>query len=101
MNRQVFTVGIYLPPDTSKVSELRLAESIQKGYKEHFGQELINLFVMENNVEQNVERPKNQQKMLDLLRSASDSLNSYRAELDGDYNDSLAMEIQDFLDGKQ
>jgi len=56
---------------------------------------------MENNVEQNVERPKNQQKMLDLLRSASDSLNSYRAELDGDYNDSLAMEIQDFLDGKQ
>ncbi len=101
MNRQVFTVEIYLPPDTSKVSELRLAESIQKGYKEHFGQELINLFVMENNVEQNVERPKNQQKMLDLLRRASERLNELVQRDRPSHVDYLACEIEEFLDDKQ
>lgn len=70
MNKQIFTVGIYLPSDTSRVSKLHLAESIREGYKEHFGQELINLFVMENNVEQNCGTPvgssKNTEKPLRL-----------------------------------
>lgn len=35
---------------------------------------------------------------LDLLKRASDSLNNYRAELDGDYNDSLASEIDKYIE---
>ncbi len=34
---------------------------------------------------------------ISLLKRASDSLNDYRAERDGDYNDSLATEIDKYI----
>jgi len=40
----------------------------------------------------------NIKKAIKLLREASEKLQDYRAEVDGDYNDGLAMEINDFLD---
>lgn len=101
MKKQVFTIEIDSSDYAEPISVTYLMAMLRMGFSEANMSDLSILSIEENNVEQNVERPKNQQKMLDLLRRASDSLNSYRAELDGDYNDSLAMEIQDFLDGKQ
>jgi len=37
------------------------------------------------------------QKGIELLKQARDKLNSYREEVDGDYNDSLAIEIHKYL----
>lgn len=37
---------------------------------------------------------------LELLKQSADKLQDYRAEVDGDYNDSLAMEIYKYLDSK-
>jgi len=34
---------------------------------------------------------------IELLKRARDRLNDYRAEIDDDYNDSLAIEIHNFL----
>lgn len=101
MNKRTFVVELTSSNDSlNALTKEDFDYIVRRGIYEYMG----NFFarnVQINNVEQNVERSKNQDKTLDLLRRASDSLNSYRAELDGDYNDSLAMEIQDFLDGKQ
>jgi hypothetical protein len=100
MNKFKFLVEIETPKN---ISEAVFDCCVRRGlmqYYEKLPTTRYEVSKIENNVEQNVERSKNQEKMIDLLRRASYSLNSYRAELDGDYNDSLAMEIQRFLDGK-
>lgn len=48
-------------------------------------------------VEQSVEPLKDQEKALDLLKRASRSLDEYKAKLDGNYNDPLATEIEDYI----
>lgn len=97
--KQTFTLELDLPSDTSRVSELRLGEAIRRGYKEYFGQVLPNLFVSEKTVEQNHGTPESiEEKDLDLLTRASDSLNYYCTEINGDMNDGLAMEIDKYIE---
>lgn len=41
---------------------------------------------------------KHEFKKSELLKQSADKLQDYRAEIDGDYNDSLALEIYELLE---
>lgn len=99
MNK-TFTVEIEIAEswiqDGFEFSESRINEAFQRG----IGELLPYAYESETKVkvvEQSVEPLKNQEKMLDLLTRASDSLNYYCTELNGDMNDSLAMEIDEYI----
>lgn len=47
---------------------------------------------------QNEEKEERERKMLSLLKRAADSLQEYCAEVNGDMNDSLAMEIYELIE---
>lgn len=41
---------------------------------------------------------KNKKIVIELLTRCADKLQDYRAEVDGDYNDSLALEVYEFIE---
>ena len=97
MNKQVFIIEVETNYGQKPALLSEIETGIREGFRECFRDEITLSSIYAASVEQNVEPLKNQEKMIDLLRRASDCLNSYRAELDGDYNDSLATEIDNFL----
>lgn len=99
--KKTFTVEIEIADcwieDGFSFSESKIKEAFQDG----IGEQLPYSHESETSVkvvEQTRGTPKSVDKnALDLLKRASDSLNDYRAELDGDYNDSLASEIDKYI----
>lgn len=101
MNKQVFTVEIELFESQKPLKDFQLFSAANGGLQELFDMSFRVSSVKETNVEQNVERHKNQQKMLDLLVKACEVIDAYERDDKTDTLDNLLGEINEFLDGKQ
>ena len=101
MNKQVFTVEIELVGERKPLGDFQLFAAIKTGLDELFDGDFRAESVKETTVEQTVEHPRNQDKTLDLLRRASERLHDYAIDFTSGNSDSLAAQIDDFLDGKQ
>jgi hypothetical protein len=101
MNKRVFTVEIASENDSlNALTKEDFDYIMRRGLYEYMG----NFFaqnVSVNNVEQTVERLKDQDKMLDLLSEACEVIGGYNRGDKTDYLDNLANEINEFLIGKQ
>jgi hypothetical protein len=101
MNKFKFLVEIETPENISKaVFDCCVRRGLMQ-YYEKLPTTRYEVSKIENNVEQNVERSKNQEKMIDLLRRASERLHDYAIDFTSGNSDSLATQIDEFLSGKQ
>jgi hypothetical protein len=101
MNKRTFVVELTSENDSlNALTKEDFDYIMRRGLYEYMG----NFFaqnVQIKNVEQNVERLKNQDKMLDLLERASERLHDYAIDFTSGNSDSLAAQIDEFLDGEQ
>lgn len=96
--KQVFVVEIDSSDYVHAVTENDLSNMLTQGFYSARMGNLSIRSIKETTVEQTCGTPESiEEKALSLLKRAAQSLNEYRAELDGDYNDSLATEIEDYI----
>jgi hypothetical protein len=100
MNKRVFTVEIESFDDHKPLKDFQLFSATNMGLQDLFDMGFRVSSVKETTVEQTCGTVDFAEKAIDLLKRASDSLNSYCADANGDLNDSLATEIDCFLSGK-
>ena len=96
--KQTFTIEIDSSDYVEPVSVTYLIAILRMGFSEARMSNLSILNIKETTVEQNHGTHESIDKnALDLLRRASDSLNYYCTEINGDINDGLAMEIDNYI----
>jgi hypothetical protein len=101
MNKQVFVTEVETNCGQKPASLSEIETGIREGFRECFRDEITLSSIHAANVEQNVERPLDQRKMLDLLVKAKRRLGNCAAYEDGKDNDDLVKKINEFLMEKQ
>ncbi len=96
--KQAFTIEIETLDNQSALRDFQIMAVLKNSFDEFFDGNARPLSAKESTVEQNCGTPENvNEKALDLLRRASDSLEEYHLEIMGRFGDSLATEIEEYV----
>lgn len=101
MKKRIFTIEIDCPSDWKNLDACQHIRAILwSELVGVYGRKKATTFPI-SVVEQNVERPKDQQKMVDLLVKTCEVIDAYERDDKTDSLDNLSGEIWEFLDGRQ